>query len=66
MNLFQSSVSNDTTRHDTMFQGEEIFKLLLQAGRDRNILLKIAQNLPSQVSPNIDTEVLTKKANAKV
>ncbi|CAK9831259.1 5'-3' exonuclease PLD3 [Anthophora retusa] len=51
---------------DTAKQGEEIFRLLLQAGRDRNIQLRIAQNIPSQVSPNIDTEILTKKANAKV
>lgn len=49
-----------------MFQGEEIFRLLLQAGRDRNILLKITQNMPSQISPNINTEVLMKKAHAKV
>ncbi|OAD52164.1 Phospholipase D3 [Eufriesea mexicana] len=56
----------DVYPDDTAKQGEEVFRLLLQAGKDRNILLKITQNMPSQVSPNIDTEILTKKANAKV
>nr|XP_033199250.1 phospholipase D3-like isoform X1 [Bombus vancouverensis nearcticus]XP_033199251.1 phospholipase D3-like isoform X1 [Bombus vancouverensis nearcticus]XP_033199252.1 phospholipase D3-like isoform X1 [Bombus vancouverensis nearcticus] len=56
----------DVYPDDSAKQGEEVFHLLLQAGRDRNILLKITQNIPSQIRPNIDTEVLTKKANAKV
>lgn len=56
----------DVYPDDSAKQGEEVFHLLLQAGRDRNILLKITQNVPSQIRPNIDTEVLTKKANAKV
>ncbi|XP_003393457.1 5'-3' exonuclease PLD3 isoform X1 [Bombus terrestris] len=56
----------DVYPDDSAKQGEEIFHLLLEAGRDRNILLKITQNIPSQIRPNIDTEVLTKKANAKV
>ncbi|XP_017799129.1 PREDICTED: phospholipase D3-like [Habropoda laboriosa] len=64
--LYWTMRREDVYPDDTAKQGEEVFRLLLQAGRDRNILLKIAQNMPSQVSPNIDTEVLTKKANAKV
>ncbi|XP_076750929.1 5'-3' exonuclease PLD3 [Xylocopa sonorina] len=56
----------DVYSDDTAKEGEEVFRLLLQAGRDRNILLKITQNIPSKISPNIDTEILAKKANAKV
>ncbi|XP_076658422.1 5'-3' exonuclease PLD3 isoform X1 [Halictus rubicundus] len=56
----------DVYPDDSAKQGEEIFRLLLEAGKDRNIALRIAQNMPSQVSPNIDTEILAKKANAKV
>lgn len=47
-------------------QGEDVFQALLEAGRDRRVTLKIAQNVPSQVSPNTDTEFLSKKANAQV
>ncbi|XP_033212010.1 phospholipase D3-like isoform X2 [Belonocnema kinseyi] len=47
-------------------EGEDIFQLLLEAGRDRGVQLKIAQNFPSQSSPNTDTEYLAKKANAQV
>lgn len=43
-----------------------MFQSLLEAGRDRNIALKIAQNIPSRLSPNIDTVILAKKANAQV
>lgn len=56
----------DVYPDDSAKQGEEIFRLLLQAGRDRNILLKITQNMPSQISPNINTEILMKKAHAKI
>ena len=56
----------DVYPDDSAKQGEEILRLLLEAGRDRNIILKIAQNMPSQISPNIDTEILARKANAKV
>lgn len=43
-----------------------MFQSLLEAGRDRQIALKIAQNLPSRVSPNVDAQILAKKANAQV
>lgn len=43
-----------------------MFEALLEAGRDRGITIKIAQNTPSQLSPNVDTEYLTKKAHAEV
>lgn len=43
-----------------------MFQALLEAGRDRQIILKIAQNLPSRLSPNVDTQILARKANAVV
>jgi len=43
-----------------------VFQSLLEAGRDRQIVLKIAQNLPSRSFPNVDTQILAKKANAQV
>ncbi|KAI4504438.1 hypothetical protein M0802_000909 [Mischocyttarus mexicanus] len=46
--------------------GETVFKALIEAGRDRKISLKIAQNMPSHSYPNIDTEILTNKAHAQV
>ena len=52
----------DVYPDDSAKQGEEIFASLLRAGRDRNIELTIAQNQPSRVSPNVDTELLAKKA----
>ncbi|XP_044014381.1 5'-3' exonuclease PLD3-like isoform X2 [Aphidius gifuensis] len=56
----------DVYPDDSAKYGEDVFAALLEAGRDRGIKLKIAQSIPSQISPNIDTEYLAKKANAKV
>ncbi|XP_054006536.1 5'-3' exonuclease PLD3-like isoform X1 [Hylaeus anthracinus] len=64
--LYWSLRREDVFPDDSAHQGEEIFRLLLEAGRDRNILLNIAQNMPTQASPNVDTEILARKANAKV
>lgn len=43
-----------------------MFKSLLEAGRDRGVRLRFAQNVPSNLSPNDDSEYLSKKANAQV
>ncbi|XP_072752667.1 5'-3' exonuclease PLD3 [Anoplolepis gracilipes] len=56
----------DVVPDDSALEGEEVFQALLEAGRDRQITLKIAQNLPSHSSPNVDTQILAKKANALV
>lgn len=40
--------------------------MLLEAGRDRDIRLSIAQSMPTQINPNVDTEILASKANAEV
>lgn len=49
-----------------MLQGEQVFQALYAAGSKRNINLKIAQNWPTKLYPNIDTEYLVKKKAAQV
>lgn len=72
--MVNSAIAYSTIKHSTidiiwlivLLQGEQVFQSLLEAGRDRQITLKIAQNLPSHLSPNVDTQLLAKKANAQV
>ncbi|KAJ8688433.1 hypothetical protein QAD02_024228 [Eretmocerus hayati] len=64
--LYWTMTREDVVPDGSAKPGEEVFQALLEAGRDRHITIKIAQNAPSQISPNIDTEFLTKKANAQV
>ncbi|XP_029828363.2 5'-3' exonuclease PLD3 isoform X1 [Ixodes scapularis] len=55
---------NDT--FPSAWQGEEIFNKILEAGTERGIKIKIAQNLPSLQQPNYDTEELARKGAAVV
>ncbi|EZA57925.1 Phospholipase D3 [Ooceraea biroi] len=64
--LYWTMKREDVFPDDSAKQGEQVFQSLLEAGRDRQITLKIAQNLPSRLSPNVDTQILAKKANAQV
>ncbi|OXU24626.1 hypothetical protein TSAR_006066 [Trichomalopsis sarcophagae] len=64
--LYWTMNREDVYPDDSAKPGEMVFQALIDAGRDRGITLKIAQNAPSQLSPNIDTEYLAKKANAQV
>ncbi|KAH0953755.1 hypothetical protein HN011_008467 [Eciton burchellii] len=64
--LYWTMKREDVFPDNSAKQGEQVFQSLLEAGRDRRITLKIAQNLPSRLSPNIDTQILAKKANAQV
>ncbi|XP_057334123.1 5'-3' exonuclease PLD3-like isoform X1 [Microplitis mediator] len=64
--LYWTMTRQDVYPDDSAREGEDVFEALLSAGRDRNIEIKIAQNAPSQLSPNFDTEFLTKKARAEV
>ncbi|XP_012223859.1 5'-3' exonuclease PLD3-like [Linepithema humile] len=64
--LYWTMKREDVFPDDSAKEGEQVFQSLLEAGRDRQIVLKIAQNIPSRLSPNIDTQILAKKANAQV
>ncbi|XP_034947047.1 5'-3' exonuclease PLD3-like isoform X2 [Chelonus insularis] len=64
--LYWTMTRQDVYPDDSAREGEDVFEALLEAGRDRNIAIKIAQNAPSQLSPNFDTEYLMKKAHAEV
>uniref|UniRef100_A0A336MHH7 CSON000579 protein n=1 Tax=Culicoides sonorensis TaxID=179676 RepID=A0A336MHH7_CULSO len=56
----------DVVNHSSAWDGEKIFNLLLEAGTKRDIQIKIAQSKPSEVSPNIDTQILAQKKAAIV
>lgn len=56
----------DFYNHSSAWQGESIFKNLLIAGTKRNIKIRIAQSAPSKVSPDFDTEILSKYKAAEV
>lgn len=64
--LYWTMLGDDVIPDHSAKMGEQVFQSLLEAGKDRQITLKIAQNLPSRLSPNIDTQILAKKANAQV
>ncbi|XP_012528482.1 5'-3' exonuclease PLD3 [Monomorium pharaonis] len=64
--LYWTMKGDDVIPDYSAKMGEQVFQSLLEAGRDRQITLKIAQNLPSRLSPNVDTQILAKKANAQV
>jgi phospholipase D3/4 len=64
--LYWTMNREDVYPDDSAKEGEDVFQALVYAGRDRRVTLRIAQNAPSHISPNIDTEHLAKKANAQV
>lgn len=58
--------SDEVINHTSSVYGEKIFQSLLNLGVAGKVDIKIAQNMPTQVSPNIDTEILEKRKAAKV
>ena len=64
--FYWSLKSDEVANHSSSIYGDKIFKSLLNAGVDRKININIAQSLPSQISPNIDTEILAKRGAAQV
>lgn len=58
--------SDEVYNHSSSVYGDKIFNSLLNLGTGGKVEIKIAQNMPSQVSPNIDTEILEKRKAAKV
>ncbi|XP_072932846.1 5'-3' exonuclease PLD3-like isoform X2 [Epargyreus clarus] len=57
---------NEVYPYNSSVQGEQVFQALLAAGTKRKIDLKIAQNWPTKLNPNVDTEYLVKKKAAQV
>lgn len=64
--FYWSLKSDEIYNHSSSIYGDKIFHSLLAAGTERKIDIRIAQSMPSQVSPNIDTEILQKRKAAKV
>lgn len=64
--FYWSLKSDEVYNHTSSWQGQQIFQQLLSAGVDRKIQIQIAQSAPTQVSPNIDTEILMKRKAAEV
>jgi len=51
---------------NSSWQGEEIFKRLFDAGKNKKIKIKIAQDKPNRNQPDHDTEILAKEGAAEV
>lgn len=64
--FYWSLRGEDFFNHSTAWQGDNIFKGILDAGTRRGLKIRIAQSKPSSVSPNIDTEILVKRKAAEV
>ncbi|KAK6181572.1 hypothetical protein SNE40_009399 [Patella caerulea] len=57
----------DLSYHDdTSKEGERLFDALMNAGQNRNIILKIVQNIPSKDYTDNDTALLASQGNAEV
>ncbi|VVC29658.1 Hypothetical protein CINCED_3A014512 [Cinara cedri] len=56
----------DFPAHDGAQEGKDIFNALLEAGRDRNLTLKIARNIPFNGYSSHDINILQKDAHAQV
>ncbi|KAL0880322.1 hypothetical protein ABMA27_002773 [Loxostege sticticalis] len=57
---------NEEYPYNSSIEGEQVFQALYAAGSKRKINLKIAQNWPTKLYPNVDTEYLVKKKAAQV
>ncbi|XP_077530172.1 5'-3' exonuclease PLD3-like [Haemaphysalis longicornis] len=57
---------SDIHEDPSAWQGEEIFREIVAAGKNRSIDIKVAQNMPLEKQPNLDTEDLEKEGIATV
>ncbi|GAB1601425.1 phospholipase D3-like [Argonauta hians] len=64
--FYWSLRGTDIFNSTSAWQGENIFKKLLDAGKNRKIKLRIVQNQESSRFPNHDTRILAEKAGASV
>lgn len=56
----------DVYNHSSAWQGEDIFKLLLETGMVGKVSIKIAQSAPTTANPCVDTDILANRNAAKV
>ncbi|VVC29656.1 Phospholipase D/Transphosphatidylase,PLD-like domain [Cinara cedri] len=64
--LYWTLNDQDFPAHDGAQEGKNIFNALLEAGRDRNLTLKIARNIPFNRYSFHDINILQKDAHAQV
>ncbi|CAI9730716.1 5' [Octopus vulgaris] len=64
--FYWSLQAKDVYNSSSSWQGENIFKKLIDAGKNRKITIKIVQNKPNPRFPNTDTKILSKEASAIV
>ncbi|KAJ6637074.1 5'-3' exonuclease PLD3, partial [Pseudolycoriella hygida] len=58
--------SADVYNHSSSWQGEKIFQMILNAGVQQGLKIRVAQSAPTQQQPNLDTELLIKRNAAVV
>ncbi|XP_058449918.1 5'-3' exonuclease PLD3-like isoform X2 [Malaya genurostris] len=56
----------DVYNHSSAWQGEDIFKTLLETGLNGKIAIKIVQSAPTSANPSIETDILMKRNAATV
>ncbi|XP_052827411.1 5'-3' exonuclease PLD3 [Octopus bimaculoides] len=64
--FYWSLQAQDVYNSSSSWQGENIFKKLIDAGKNRKITIKIVQNQANPRFPNTDTKILVKEASAIV
>ncbi|KAH6924358.1 hypothetical protein HPB50_016311 [Hyalomma asiaticum] len=57
---------SDIYEDPSAWQGEDIFKEIVIAGKNRSIDIKIAQNMPKEKQPNLDTQDFVRQGIATV
>ncbi|XP_055547014.1 5'-3' exonuclease PLD3-like [Wyeomyia smithii] len=56
----------DVYNHSSAWQGEDIFKQLLETGLNGTVSIKIAQSAPTSSNPSVDTDILSRRNAAQV
>lgn len=64
--FYWTLLREDVYNHSSAWQGEDIFKLLLETGLAGDVSIKIAQSAPTAANPCLDTEVLHNRKAADV
>ncbi|XP_013104942.2 5'-3' exonuclease PLD3 [Stomoxys calcitrans] len=64
--LYWTLLGSDVINDSSAWQGEDIFKNLMDLGMEGKIKIRIAQSAPTDLSPNFDTAELQRKCAAEV